>query len=404
MSASSPAAQVFAFPDFRNFITGRFLAAMAQHIQTLGVGLYVYEATRDPLALGLAGLFTFLPQLLLVAVSGHVADSLDRRSVIVAAYLVNAASSAVLLALAQYSVTDVVPVYAAIALVGVSRAFSLPAQQAMMANLVAPEQRPVAIAWSSSAMQSATIIGPAAGGFLYLGGPSLVFAVSAVMLVLSALAMARVSPQPRGGASGRFSFSAFTQGAQFIWSNKVLFAALSLDLVAVLFAGVVALLPIYATDILQVGPSGLGWLRSAQAAGALSMALFLARHPIRSHGGRWMLVASGVFGLAILGFGLSKLFWLSLIFVFIEGASDMVSVVIRSTLIQNDTPDAMRGRVSSVNALFIAASNSLGEFESGLAAKLLGVVPATVLGGCISLITTALWAHLFPALRRRDKL
>ena len=404
MTASASAAGIFAIPDYRNFLASRFLAAMAQQIQTLAVGLYVYELTRDPLALGLAGLVTFLPQLLLVAVSGYVADVHDRRLVLVFAHLCMALSAALLLLLVTLQVTSVMPFYAVIALVGVSRAFSLPTQQAMMANLVAPEQRPVAIAWSASTMQTATIIGPAIGGFLYLGGARLAFGVACAMLLLAAVAVGRILPQPRGGYAGRFSFAAFTQGAGFLWGNKVLFAALSLDLVAVLFAGVVALLPIYATDILQVGPSGLGWLRTGQAVGALSMALFLARYPIRAHGGRWLFTASAVFGCAIIGFGLSKLFWLSLVCVFIEGAADMVSVVVRSTLIQNETPDEMRGRVSSVNALFIAASNSLGEFESGLAAKFLGVVPATVLGGCISLLTTALWALMFPQLRQRQKL
>jgi len=254
-------------------------------------------------------------------------------------------------------------------------------------------------------MQTATIVGPAAGGFLYLAGPQAVFLTATIGHALASMAMFMISAQRRAQEKReKFSLDAFRTGARFIVSRPVLLGALSLDLVAVLFAGVVALLPIYATDILDAGPQGLGWLRSSQAAGALSMALFLARFPIRRHAGRWLFTASAIFGLSILGFGLSRLLLLSMLFCFFEGAADMVSVVVRLTLIQNETPDALRGRVSSVNSLFISASNSLGEFESGLAARLFGVVPATLLGGGISLLTTALWMKLFPDLRRRDQL
>lgn len=396
--------QIFAIPDYRRYLSGRFLSSIAQHIQTIGVGLYVYEMTRDPLALGLAGFFTFLPQLMMVAVAGHVADSSDRRLIVAGSYLVQALAGASLLALVISGTQTVAFIYCAISLIGIARAFGMPAGQAMLANLVAPHQRPTAIAWQASLMQSATIAGPAIGGFLYLAGPMTVFASAAVINLVAAAAAFRISPQTVSERREQFSWRAFTDGASFIWTNKVLMGALSLDLVSVLFAGTVALLPIFATDILAVGAAGLGWLRTAQACGALVMALFLARFPIRRHGGAWMLIASAVFGLSIIGFGLSKVFWLSLIFMAFEGAADMVSIVVRSTLIQNETPDAMRGRVSSVNTLFIGASNSLGEFESGLAASFLGVIPATILGGCLSLLTTAAWAWMFPALRRRDRL
>lgn len=401
----SPLQSLFAIPDFRFYLSGRFITAVATHIQTIGVGLYVYLLTRDPLALGLAGLFTFLPQLLLVAVAGHVADTYDRRLVSALSYTVAAASAVCLYLLVLTGVSSVWWFYAAIALVGIARVFGMPANQAMVANLVSREQRSTAVAWTASATQTATILGPAAGGFLYLLGPKAVFIIAALGHALAAFAMFRITPK-RAPSETRvpFSLDAFRKGAGFIIANPVLLGALSLDLVGVLFAGVVALLPIYATDILNAGPQGLGWLRTSQALGALGMALLLARYPIRRKAGVWLFTAAACFGLAIIGFGLSRNLWLSMGFMVMEGAADMVSVVIRSTLIQNETPDDLRGRVSSVNALFIGASNSLGEFESGLAARLLGTVPATIAGGMISLATTALWARLFPALRQRDSL
>lgn len=401
----APAASVFTLRNFRFFVSGRFLTAVATHIQTIGVGLYVYYLTRDPLALGLAGLFTFLPQLVFVAVAGHVADSYDRRIVSTLSYLVAAASALSLFFLVAVEASWVGWFYCAIALVGMSRVFGMPANQAMVANLVDREQRAGAVAWTASVTQAATILGPALGGFLYLLGPKVVFLTAAAGHALAACAMFNISPQrEKSEPREPFSFDAFRKGAGFIMANPVLLGALSLDLVGVLFAGVVALLPIYATDILDAGPQGLGWLRTSQAVGALGMALFLARHPIRRRTGVWLFSAAAGFGLAILGFGLSRLLWLSMLFMVMEGACDMVSVVIRNTLIQNETPDDMRGRVSSVNSLFIGASNSLGEFESGLAARLLGTVPATLAGGAISLATTALWSRLFPELRKRDAL
>lgn len=399
-----PSRSILTLPDFRSYIAGRFLTSFSSHVQTVAVGLYVYLLTRDPLALGLAGLFTFLPQLLLVAVAGHVADTYDRRLVSAVAYLFAAASSVLLVLLVVGQAAWVGWFYAAISLVGISRVFGMPANQAMAANLVERERRSEAAAWSSSAIQSATIIGPAAGGFLYLLGPEVTFAVAAVGHLVASVFMFSISEQKPTSQRDPFSLDAFRKGASFIVGNKVLLGALSLDLVGVLFAGTVALLPIFATDILDAGAQGLGWLRTSQALGALTMALFLARYPIRQHAGRWLFTAAAVFGLSIVGFGFSRVLWLSMLFMMAEGAADMVSVVVRSTLIQNETPDALRGRVSSVNSLFIGASNSLGEFESGLAARMFGVIPATVGGGLISLLTTILWMRLFPMLRRRDAL
>lgn len=403
-SSSSGALAVLRLRDMRFYLGGRFLYGIAQSVQVIAVGLYVYESTRDPLALGLAGAVTFLPQLLLVAVAGHVADTYDRRLITALSFLVACLSAFGLFVLVLSGTTSLPLIYLMIALVGVTRVFAMPAQQSLLPNLVTAENLPRAVALVASTMQSATIIGPTLGGFLYLFGPAKTFACAASLHFLAALAVYQVTPQIPRAVSERFSWSAFTTGASFIWRNKVLLGALSLDMVAVLFAGVAALLPIYATDILNAGPAGLGWLRASQAAGALGMALFLARFPIQRHAGRWVLIACTIFGLAIIGFGVSRILWLSMLFMFIEGAADMVSVVVRLTLIQNDTPDAMRGRVSSVNSLFVGASNSLGEFESGLAASLFGTVPATILGGVLCLLTTALWSVMFPALRQRDRL
>ena len=395
----------FALRDFRFYLAGRFLSSVAQQIQTLGVGLYVYLMTRDPLALGLAGLFTFAPQLIFVGISGHVADTWDRRLISAAAFATAAFSALFLLVLVTLGVTNVGWYYLAIAFVGVSRAFGMPANSAMVGSIVPRDLRSGAVAWSASTMQTATIIGPAIGGFLYLFGAQVVFAVATFAHVMAALTILFVSPQRTAIESREpLSRDSFLRGARFIFGNKVLLGAMSLDLVGVLFAGVVALLPIFATDILNAGPQGLGLLRTSQAVGALSMALFLANFPIRRRAGMWMFVAVACFGLSIIGFGLSRTLWLSMLFMVCEGASDMVSVVIRQTLIQNETPDSMRGRVGSVSSLFIGASNSLGEFESGLAARLFGPVNATIIGGGICLGATALWARLFPDLRRRDRL
>lgn len=395
----------FALRDFRFYLAGRFLTSVAQHIQTIGVGLYVYYLTRDPLALGLAGLFTFAPQLVFVGFAGHFADTYDRRVVSSAAFFIAAISAFVLWALVTYNVTSVGWYYVAIALVGLGRAFGMPANSAMVGSIVPRERRPSAVAWSASTMQTATIIGPAIGGFLYLLGANVVFALATLGHLVASLTMLKISPQ-RTAVETRepLSVESFMKGARLILDNKVLLGAMSLDLVGVLFAGTVALLPIFATDILNAGPQGLGWLRTSQALGALSMALFLARFPIRRRAGLWMFVAVTCFGTAIICFGLSRTLWLSMLCMMCEGAADMVSVVVRQTLIQNETPDSMRGRVASVSSLFIGASNSLGEFESGLAARLLGAVNATVMGGAVCLMATGLWARLFPQLRRRDQL
>jgi hypothetical protein len=289
-------------------------------------------------------------------------------------------------------------------LFGTGRAFANPAGQALVPNLVPLEHLKSAVAWSSSAWQTATIIGPAVGGILYALGGAVVFAAATVSFMLTAVLYGSIRHRGARVAREKTSWSTLVAGLHFIWSRPVVLGAISLDLFAVLLGGATALLPIYARDILQVGPLGLGLLRSAPAGGALSMALFLAYRPLSRNTGRRMFQAVAVFGLATIGFGLSESLVFSLFCLFILGSADMVSVVIRQTLVQLETPDPMRGRVAAVNSVFIGASNELGEFESGTLAALIGTVPAVVVGGAGTLLVAALWARWFPDLRRRDRL
>ncbi len=385
-------------------MAGRFFTSFSQQVETIGVGLYVYEVTRDPLALGLAGLFTFLPQLLFFAFSGHLADTRDRRLIAALCYCLNAFSAFGLLMLVSASVTNVAFIYALIALVGLSRVFAMPANQAMLPNLVPVDERPQAISLNSSISQVAIIAGPSVGGLLYTFGAPTVFMTAFVGHCIAAFAIWSIRAQSLASAGETFTWGRVFEGLHFIRSRQVLFGAISLDLVSVLFAGVTALLPIFATDILNSGPQAFGLLRTSLGVGSLLTALWLTHSPIRRNAGAWMLASVAIFGAAIIAFGFSRALWLSMLCMFICGASDMVSVVIRLSIIQNDTPDHMRGRVGSVNSLFIGASNSLGDFESGLVAGLIGVIPATIIGGALGMLTPLLWFRVFPALAKRDAL
>lgn len=393
--------------DFALYGTARFLSALAIQIQNVALGWRVYELTEDPLALGLIGLAAFLPALCLALVTGHVADRFDRRAVLILCYGVATMAAGGLLLHAWSGAQRVWPIYALTILFGTGRAFANPAGQALVPNLVPPEHFPNAVAWNSSVWQTATIAGPALGGILYASGEGGEVAFGAAMACF-ALTVAlivgirhrRAQAAPREPAS----WAALVAGIAFIRSRPVILGAISLDLFAVLLGGATALLPIYARDILAVGPGGLGLLRSMPALGAVLMAVWLAHRPLRRKSGLRMFQAVAVFGLATIGFGLSTSLGLSLFCLFVLGAADMISVYIRQTLVQLDTPDAMRGRVAAVNAVFIGASNELGEFESGVLAALVGVVPAVVVGGVGTLAVAALWARWFPELLRRDRL
>lgn len=386
---------------------GRVLNVVGWQMQTVAVGWQVYALTRDPLQLGYVGLVQFLPAVALAPIAGDAADRFDRRRLLVVSSLLLCAAAAALWWLAATPNTPLLGVYAAVAVVGVARSISGPAGQALLPNLVTTEHFANAVTWNGSSWQIAGVLGPALGGLVYAanGSAQAVYACTAgcellAMLLFFAIATRSTS---RGVQPGPY-WSRLSAGIRYVWREKLILGAISLDLFAVLFGGAVALLPIFASDILHVGPSGLGWLRSAPALGALLMALWLAYHPVERNTGKTLLGCVALFGACMVGFGLSKSFALSMTLLAIAGAADMVSIVMRHTLVQLNTPDEMRGRVSAVSLIFVGASNELGEFESGLAANALGVVPSVVFGGVATLAVVLLWSRLFPSLRRVDRL
>lgn len=402
---TTPSARaVLAIGDFRSFLATRFLATLALQMVGVAVGWQVYDLTGDPLHLGMVGLVQFLPAFACALPAGHVADRFDRRRVLLTCLLVQAACLCGLLTLALMPSPPLEALLCVLAVMGATRAFMQPASQSLVPHLVPKEMFPRAVAWVSSAFQTAVIAGPALGGALYAFGVTTVYTVAAVMMAAAAFATSRLKTRLVVHAAVETGLGGLLAGVRYVWTRKDILGAVSLDLFAVLLGGATALLPIYARDILHVGPVGLGLLRSAPAAGAALMAFWLAHHPLERNAGARMFMAVGVFGLATVVFGLSSSFWLSLGALAVLGAADMISVVVRQTLVQARTPDEMRGRVSAVNFVFIGASNELGEFESGVTAALFGTVPAVVIGGIGTLAVAALWAWRFPALRKVDKL
>ncbi|MCS6927596.1 MAG: MFS transporter [Candidatus Binatia bacterium] len=395
---------VFGHAGFRCYWAARLCSALAIQMQAVAVGWQVYDLTRHPLDLGFVGLVQFLPAVALALVTGQVADRYDRRRVFALCLVIDALCAVVLFALTAAANTKVVPILAVLFVFGVARAFEFPAAVALMPNLIPARLFVTAAAWSSSAWQTATIVGPAAGGVLYVFGPCVVYSVCTLLFLGAALLVLLIRVERAPAEREAVTWASFVAGITFIRTHPVVLGAVSLDLFAVLLGGATALLPIYARDILHVGPQGLGLLRSAPAIGALGTALVLARRPITRRAGQTLLITVAIFGLATIGFGLSRELWLSLAMLVILGASDMVSVVIRRVLVLAATPDEMRGRVTAVESVFIVASNELGEFESGVTAAWFGTVPAVVLGGCGTLAVVASWAWLFPQLRRVDTL
>lgn len=391
--------------DFRVLLSARFLTTIATQVQSVAVGWQVYEISRSPMALGFVGLAEFLPMFLLVLPAGDVTDRTDQRKVLSAALIVQAICAGLLLFLNFTPLRTLTPFYAVLVLFGAARGFSAPSSQSLLPFIVPPERLPKAIAWSSSAFQTAVIAGPAIGGFLYAFGPQAAYAVCFVCFLAGGIGTSilggRRQTGPRSDAN---AIARVAEGIRFVRNRPVVLGAISLDLFAVLLGGAVALLPIYARDILHVGPIGLGVLRSATAVGAAITAVARGRKPIERHTGTRMFGAVVVFGIATIVFGLSTNFYLSLAALAVLGASDMISVYVRSALVQFATPDAMRGRVSAVNMLFIGASNELGEFESGITAAWFGTVPSVVIGGLGTLAVVALWMWLFPPLRTVDRL
>ena len=401
-----PSARIaFSHPAFVRFQSARFFTVLATEMQSVAVGWQVYEITHRPLDLGLVGLAQFLPTVLLFLISGHVADRYDRRKLLVTCYAGYATCSALLLFAAVRHVTHVYPIYAILLLLGVVRAFSGPTSRAIQPQLVPPEHFANAVAWSSSIYQGANILGPAFGGLVYAAtrGPAAVYALGLASGLVAVFSTFRMQFQEKPRERDRVNIRTLLAGFRYIWREKVVLGSISLDMFAVLLGGAVALLPIFASEILHTGPWGLGLLRSAPGLGAGAMAIFVAHRPMRRAGLKMLWCVAG-FGFCTILFGLSHNFWLSLAALFLVGASDMVSVIVRAILIQVATPDEMRGRVNAVDMIFIGASNELGEFESGLTAHLFGTVPAVVLGGLGTLVVVALWAWAFPDLRRTDRL
>jgi len=379
---------------------------MAVLAQSVCVGWQVYDLTHSPLALGIVGLVEFVPMFLLALPAGELADRFDPRRIITLSSLLEAVSSVLLLVFVLSRQTSVWPLYGVILLFGTARGFSGPATRSLLPFLVPPEKLPRSLAWGSSVTQLAIITGPALGGFAYALGPAVAYAGAGVASLVSAMGMpflgGRRLTQDTAALASRLA--RVREGIGFVRSRPVVFGAISLDLFAVLLGGAVSLLPVYARDILHVGPTGLGVLRSAPAVGAALTALYLASRPVERRVGSAMFVAVVIFGVGTIVFGVSRSFGLSLAALAVTGAADQISVYIRSALVQFATPDEMRGRVSAVSTLFISASNELGGFESGVTAALFGTVPAVVLGGVGTLVVVAIWMRVFPPLRTVDRM
>jgi MFS family permease len=366
----------------------------------VAVGWQLYSLTGSALDLGLIGLAQFLPMVLLTLAIGHVADRYDRRVVIAICQAVEAAALAALAIGTAGGSIEEAGIFALVALIAAARAFESPTMAALVPNLVPRALVPRASAWSASANQTAQIVGPALGGLLYVLGPAVVYGVATGLLLLAAALVAAIPLERAARPAAARGLRALFAGVGFVWRDRVILGTISLDLFAVLLGGATALLPIFARDILGTGPWGLGLLRSAPACGALAMSLVLANRALAPPVGPKLFAALIAFGLATCVFALSTALWLSFAALFVVGAADVVSVVIRFSLVQLRTPDEMRGRVSAVNSLFVGTSNQLGDFESGVVAALIGAVPAVLVGGIGTILVALLWMRLFPALRR----
>ena len=397
---------VFGIRSYTYFWAGRVCSMMSYQMVAVAVGWQMYAVTHSTFALGMVGLAQFLPLLSLMLLVGHVADRVPRQAILACARTIEALTIA---GLAVTTLTEHIHpagIFAAVVLIGAARAFENPSTQAMTVTLVPQELAPSAIAWAASATQTASIVGPAAGGFLYIAGPHVVYLVCAALFLIAAtLSMfIKVWPSAKPSTAPAPTASSMFAGIHYIREHKNILGSISLDLFAVLLGGATALLPAYAHDVLHTGPWGLGLLRLSPAIGALMTSIVLAHRPIQKHAGLRMFFAVMIFGLATVAFALSRSVWLSMGILAVLGSADVVSVVVRSTLVQLETPNEMRGRVSAVNMLFIGTSNQLGEFESGVTASWFGLIPATILGGVGSIVVALVWMKLFPGLRKLDAL
>lgn len=390
----------FRHSAFSRYWAARFLTTFATQIVSVAVGWQIYDLTRDPFDLGLVGIIQFAPSLLLVLITGSVADRFGRRLIMALAALLEAGCALALLYLTWRGLTGPGEVFVVLFMFGIARAFFGPASASLVANLVPAEDFANAIAWNSSAWQTATIVGPVAGGLLYGLSATAAYGVATAFMLIAGLLIMSIPKPTQHSETEKTSLETIFAGFRYIWSEKIVLGAISLDLFAVLLSGAVALLPVYARDILELGPWGLGLLRAAPGIGAIMVAIWLTSHPIRDHAGMIMLFFVAMFGAFTIVFGVSTVPWLSIFALAMLGATDMISVYVRETLIQLWTPDRVRGRVNAVNMVFVGASNELGEFRAGTMAALIGTVPAVVIGGVGAIAVAGIWAVIFPALRK----
>lgn len=406
-----PSLDIFRHRQFALFWGGRWFATLAVQMQLTAMGWQVYDAARGhgqsiaeaAFVIGLVGLAQFLPLLVLSLFGGQAADRYERRMILIACMAAKAAIALWLAFVSNLAPTIVVPaVFAAAIGAGAINAFMPPAASALLPQLLPREELPQGIAWSSLAFQSGLIIGPAIGGLLYGVSPATPYFTAAALLLISAALLFMVKPPAREPVKDARTVSMIVEGLRFVWSNKIVLGAISLDLVVVLLAGAVALLPVFSRDILHAGPAENGILRSAMGVGAAAVALMLAVKPIRTRVGLWMFGSTIAFGLATIVFGLSKSLLLTSVALAIAGGVDMISVYVRQSLVQLATPDPMRGRVAAVNFVFISASNELGDFEAGLMARIFGPVIAVTAGGALAVLASFGWMKLFPELAQAD--
>jgi MFS family permease len=404
---SSNAGRVaFTYPDFSLYQLARFLIVAGLEMQSVAVGWQIYEITKRPLDLGLVGLAQFSPGILLFLATGHAADTFNRRKLLMACYAGFGVCSGLLLFYALSGLRTVLPMYAVVVLLGVVRSFNNPASRSLLPQIIPEEHLQNAIAWNSSVNQGGTILGPSLGGLIYAvaKGPAAVYTAAMLAAAGATFLMSLVKLHTKARPREPLTWKSVLAGLRYIRRTKIILGSISLDLFAVLLGGAVALLPVFASEVLRTGPWGLGLLRASPAIGAGSMALLLAHRPFRSRAGLTMLWCVGGFGAFTVLFGISRSLVLSMAALILVGSMDMVSVVVRSTLVQLATPDEMRGRVSAVEMIFIGASNEIGQFESGITAQWFGAVPAVIMGGVGTLLITALWAWNFPELRRVERL
>lgn len=408
--------EAFASRDFRRYQLARIAAILGSEAQSVAVAWQVYSITHKAIDLGYTGLALFLPGLLFLLPAGHAADRFDRRQVILVCYSLQIFCTTALVMLARSGSQNILPIYAVLFLIGTGRAFSGPASSALIPHLVPAEHFVNAVTWGGAIFQLANISGPAIGGLLFtfplthfvpdsrLEGAGIVYVFTLATLGWFLVLVATLRARPGRMEHRTASLKVVLAGFQYVRRSPVLLGSFSLDLFVVLLGGATALMPIFAHEILRQGPRGLGMLRAAPAAGAVVVSLLMARYPLRRRAGRALFTCVAIFGAATVIFGLSHSLWLSLAALTLAGAADMISVIIRSTVLQLATPPEMRGRVSAVNSLFVGASNELGEFESGVTAQWWGAVRATVIGGMGALAVAGMWAAMFPGLRKADEL